>query len=89
MAWRSEWAGGWLLNLSSSLALEKYQKTDPIFLKKRKDTELNTELTVHNRKIQIMDFTPQVHLGRTKNHPNIDFYKWDQNYLKVFFSNDF
>lgn len=89
IAWRSEWAGGWLLNLSSSLAIEKYQKTDPIFLKKRKDTEFNAELTVHNRKIQIMDFTPQVHLGRTKNHSNIDFYNWDQNYLKVSFSNDF
>lgn len=36
IAWRSEWAGGWLLNLSSSLALEKYQKTDPIFLIKER-----------------------------------------------------
>jgi tetratricopeptide (TPR) repeat protein len=89
LAWLSEWVGGWLVSASSSLSLENYKRTDPIFLKKRKDTEIRAEFTVHNRRIQMMGLTPQVHLGRTKNYSNIDFYRWDQNYLKVSFSNDF
>ena len=87
--WLSEWTGGWLFNVMASVSFENHFKTDPIFIKKRKDTEKRAELTVRNRTIQMLDFTPQLHFGRVKNHSNIAFYSWDQNYFKVSFSNDF
>lgn len=53
------------------------------------DTEKRAELTVRNRRIQMLDFTPQLHLGHVKNNSNIEFYSWDQNYFKDSFSNEF
>ena len=73
----------------ASVSFENHFKTDPIFIKKRKDTEKRAELTVRNRRIQMLDFTPQLHLGHVKNNSNIEFYSWDQNYFKDSFSNEF
>ena len=87
--WFSEWVGGWLLHVNTSYAHERYRESDPIFIKHRKDVERRFETSVRNRKIQIYDITPQIHLGRVKNHSNIGFYSWDQNYLKLSFSSDF
>lgn len=70
---------GFTFGLSGSASHAKFDAPMPLFsLEPRRDWRLSARMTLGNRKIQLLGFSPQIAASYSKTASNLDYYKNDR-----------
>lgn len=83
LAYETVFGLNWHMSAVATLSESRYQGTDVIFQRRRKDQHRNLHVTVSNRALSWNGYLPELTLGLTETKSNIDLYDRDNLTLRL------
>lgn len=75
--------GGFSVQAEPRFVYSRFDAADPFFGLRRKDTHLELQLTLLNRRIVLSRFTPRISYTYARRRSSIDIYSFTQNRMQV------
>lgn len=84
-----DFKGGFTLGLMPSVTQITYDAPLAAFPERRKDTQLSSQISILNRRIDIYGLTPKLVYTYTNNHSSIDLYSFSRSKFELAISSSF